>query len=103
MGDYEYVFGNTKSYADLPEEVKSKLTEKEVESLQELQKDFIASAEYINEILYGDDIETNLDYLIRDWLGEHDGQGFRNDSILFDLRIINEAHKKVQKQEAVEA
>lgn len=40
--------------------------EKLKENLKELKDDFEAQLEYVNEALSGIDLESNLDYLIRD-------------------------------------
>jgi len=94
-----FIHENDTDYDKLPEQVKETFTEKEVETLKELQKSFIASADYVNDILRNNDIEGNLGYIVRDWLGDNGGRGFRNDALLYQLNILSEAQERLEKKQ----
>ncbi len=89
---------NDTDYEKLPYAVKNLFTEKEIETLKEVQKQFLESSRYVNHILEGKDIDDNIGYIVRDWLGEHDGRGFRNDELLSWLHIIGVAQERVEKK-----
>lgn len=93
---------NSVEYEKLKDSVKENFTEKEVETLKQLQKCFLEASRYVNRILDDEDTEINLDYIIRDWFGERDGQGFRNDDLMNWLSQINEAKKRIDNREVSE-
>ena len=88
---------NDTDYEKLPLHVRNIFTEKEIRTLKEVQKCFLESSRYVNRILENDEIDDNITYIVRDWFGEQDGQGFRNDELMSWLSIINEAKKKLDK------
>lgn len=71
-------------------------TEGELESLDQVKKQFEASVEYINDILAGKEVDLNLGYIIRDWTDFQNH--FRNDELMGWLTKINEA--KLRKEDS---
>jgi len=93
---------NSIEYDKLPDSVKDNFTNDEVDALKELQKCFLEASRYVNRILEDEDTESNLDYIIRDWFGERDGQGFRNSDLINWLSKVNEAKKRIDNKEVIE-
>ena len=94
---------NTVEYDKLFPSVRRNFTVEEVDALKQLQKCFLEASRYVNRILEDEDTDSNLDYLIRDWFGERDGQGFRNDDLMNWLSKINEAKKRIDNREVVQS
>ncbi len=92
---------NKIEYDKLPFEVKQNFTVEEVIALKQLQKCFLEASRYVNRILEDEDTESNLDYIIRDWFGERDGQGYRNTDLTDWLSKVNEAKKRIHNKEEV--
>ena len=90
---------NKIEYDKLPFEVTQNFTIEEVTALKHLQKCFLEASRYVNRILEDEDTESNLDYIVRDWFGERDGQGFRNTDLMNWLSQINEAKKRIHNKE----
>ena len=77
------------------------LTEKEIKELKDLKKSFKASMECVDDILAGNEIETNLDYIVRDWVGYSCISRLRNDELMSWLRTIASALDRLRKEEVV--
>lgn len=90
---------NKTEYGNLPQRVQNKLTEQEVRVLKELQKSFLESSRYVNRVLDDGDFDDSLRYIVHDWYGDHDGQGFRNDELMSWLTKISDAKKRIEEEE----
>ncbi len=83
--------------ANLPDEVRRKFTQEELETLVNIRDSFNESGRYVDRILEGDDVDTNLYYVVHDWIGERGKEYNRNDELRSWLLLLSDAQERVGK------
>jgi len=81
----------------LPDEVRRKFTQDELETLVNIRDSFNESGRYIDRILEGDDLDMNLYYVVHDWIGERGKDYNRNDELVRWLLTLAEAQERIGK------
>lgn len=72
------------------------LNQKEIQALEEIKQQCIATLEYIENIQKDENVTTNLGYIVHDW---NNSAHRRNDVVATSMKILENAHSRLEESE----
>jgi hypothetical protein len=75
----------------------NRLTEKELQSVEEIKQQCIATLDYIEKIQNNDDVATNLGYVVHDW---NNSAHRRNDEVMRHMKVLQDASSRIESEDA---